>query len=83
MVLVAAIKVEAETAVLARAAAEMVADDFREGVLGVVPGVAIKQLVVAGGDFAHVQKCIVARDGNPTGNLWSHLARQSPTRHGP
>jgi hypothetical protein len=42
------------------------ADEFREGVLGVLPGVAIKQIQVR---FIHLYKYIAADSRNPTNIL--------------
>jgi hypothetical protein len=44
----------------------MTANDFREGILGVVPGIACEEIPIC---IAHVQKDNVADDQNPTGNF--------------
>ena len=45
---------------------QVAADEFREGVLGVLPGVAIKQIQVR---FIHLYKYIAADSRNPTNIL--------------
>jgi hypothetical protein len=45
---------------------EMAANDFREGILGVVPGVAREEISIG---VAHVQSVNVADVQNPTGNF--------------
>jgi hypothetical protein len=45
---------------------EMTANEFREGVLGVVPGIACEEILIR---VAHFQKDNAADDRNPTGNF--------------
>jgi hypothetical protein len=52
--------------------AEMAADEFREGVVGPVPGIAREQFQIG---VAHVQKCNVTGKGNPPNFLVASIYR--------